>query len=65
MGQDRLCADRNKWNFLPEVGIHLKGLYATRRIGLSTSLIWFSDTLGGILSLLSRRFQPAPKSVHF
>jgi hypothetical protein len=25
-----------------EVGMHVKGLFATRKMGLSTSLIWFS-----------------------
>jgi hypothetical protein len=24
------------------VGMHIKGLFATRKMGLSTSLIWFS-----------------------
>ena len=32
---------KRKFSF-GEVGTHLKGLFATRRMGLSTSLIWFS-----------------------
>ena len=32
---------KRKFSF-GEVGTHLKGLFATRKMGLSTSLIWFS-----------------------
>jgi hypothetical protein len=38
---------KSKWG-LGEIGIHLKGLYATKRIGISTSLIWLSWTLIGL-----------------
>ena len=31
-----------------EILVHLKGLYATKKLGLSTSLIWFSWTLIGL-----------------
>ena len=59
-GQDRMLSpgSRNKWNFLPEVAIHLKGLFATRRIGLSTSLIWFSWLLIGLAYPLYNVFLP-------
>ena len=48
---------RNKWSF-GEILIHLKGLYATRRIGLSTSLIWFSWLLIGLAYPLYNVFLP-------
>lgn len=31
-----------------EIWVHIKGLYVTKRIGLSTTLIWFSWTLIGL-----------------
>ncbi|ORY19755.1 major facilitator superfamily domain-containing protein [Clohesyomyces aquaticus] len=42
-----------------EVGVHLKGLYSTRRIGISTSLIWFSWTLIGLAYPLYNVFLPS------
>lgn len=42
-----------------EIGLHLKGLYATKRIGISTSLIWLSWTLIGLAYPLYNVFLPA------
>lgn len=42
-----------------EVFVHLKGLYATKRIGLSTTLIWFSWTLIGLAYPLYNVFLPS------
>jgi len=41
-----------------EVGVHLRGLFETRRIGLSTSLIWFSWLLIGLAYPLYNVFLP-------
>jgi hypothetical protein len=41
-----------------EVVVHLKGLFATRRLGISTSLIWFSWTLIGLAYPLYNVFLP-------
>ncbi|KAF2271152.1 membrane transporter [Lojkania enalia] len=41
-----------------EVGVHLKGLYSTKRIGISTSLIWFSWLLIGLAYPLYNVFLP-------
>lgn len=41
-----------------EVWAHLKGLYVTKRIGISTSLIWFSWTLIGLAYPLYNVFLP-------
>ncbi|KAF2485868.1 major facilitator superfamily domain-containing protein [Neohortaea acidophila] len=41
-----------------EVGLHLKGLFTTRKLGLSTSLIWFSWTLIGLAYPLYNVFLP-------
>jgi MFS family permease len=41
-----------------EVGMHIKGLFATRKMGLSTSLIWFSWVSPTLLSTTS------PLSIH-
>lgn len=41
-----------------EVGVHLRGLYATRRLALSTSLIWFSWLLIGLAYPLYNVFLP-------
>ena len=38
---------KKKWSF-SEIGMHLKGLFATKKMGLSTSLIWFSWLLIGL-----------------
>jgi MFS family permease len=48
----------SKWSF-GEIGVHLKGLYATKRIGISTSLIWLSWTLIGLAYPLYNVFLPA------
>ena len=42
-----------------EVLVHLRGLYATKRIGLSTTLIWFSWTLIGLAYPLYNVFLPS------
>ncbi|KAK8204599.1 Filamentous Growth Regulator [Zalaria obscura] len=41
-----------------EVGVHLKGLFASRKLGLSTSLIWFSWLLIGLAYPLYNVFLP-------
>ena len=41
-----------------EVGVHLKGLYASRKLGLSTSLIWWSWLLIGLAYPLYNVFLP-------
>ncbi|KAJ5115681.1 hypothetical protein N7456_000029 [Penicillium angulare] len=41
-----------------EVGYHFKGLYATRKMGLSTSLVWFSWLLIGLAYPLYNVFLP-------
>ncbi|KAL1305020.1 hypothetical protein AAFC00_003920 [Neodothiora populina] len=41
-----------------EVGVHLKGLFATKRLGLSTALIWFSWLLIGLAYPLYNVFLP-------
>lgn len=43
----RSTSGKSKWSFA-EIGTHLKGLYATKRIGISTTLIWLSWTLIGL-----------------
>lgn len=43
---------------LTEIWVHLKGLFVTRRIGLSTSLIWFSWLLIGLAYPLYNVFLP-------
>jgi hypothetical protein len=48
----------SKWAFGGVWG-HIKGLYATRRIGISTSLIWLSWTLIGLAYPLYNVFLPA------
>jgi hypothetical protein len=48
---------KSKWSF-GEINVHLKGLYATKRIGISTSLIWFSWTLIGLAYPLYNVFLP-------
>ncbi|KAF2731041.1 MFS general substrate transporter [Polyplosphaeria fusca] len=49
---------KSKWSF-GEIGVHLKGLYATKRIGISTTLIWFSWTLIGLAYPLYNVFLPS------
>lgn len=51
-------AGKSKWG-VGEVGMHLRGLFATRKIGLSTSLIWLSWTLIGLAYPLYNVFLPA------
>ena len=59
-GQDRAMGiNRKKRYFVTEVGMHLKGLFATRKIGLSTSLIWFSWLLIGLAYPLYNVFLPS------
>lgn len=48
---------QNKWG-LGGVWGHLKGLYSSRRIGISTSLIWLSWTLIGLAYPLYNVFLP-------
>lgn len=43
-----VSAHASKRFSIKEVGTHLSGLFATRRLGLSTSLIWFSWALIGL-----------------
>ncbi|EUC40730.1 hypothetical protein COCMIDRAFT_9439 [Bipolaris oryzae ATCC 44560] len=49
---------KSKWGF-GQVAMHLRGLYATKRIGISTSLIWLSWTLIGLAYPLYNVFLPA------
>ncbi|KAJ5593910.1 uncharacterized protein N7459_000118 [Penicillium hispanicum] len=42
-----------------EVAFHFKGLYATRKMGLSTSLVWFSWLLIGLAYPLYNVFLPS------
>lgn len=49
---------KSKWGF-GEIWLHLKGLYSTKRIGISTSLIWLSWTLIGLAYPLYNVFLPA------
>ncbi|KAF1814571.1 membrane transporter [Eremomyces bilateralis CBS 781.70] len=48
---------RNKWS-IGEITVHFRGLYATKRIGISTSLIWFSWLLIGLAYPLYNVFLP-------
>jgi hypothetical protein len=48
---------------LDEFKIHISGLFATRKIGLSTSLIWLSWTLIG-LACVSRVFHFTQEANH-
>jgi hypothetical protein len=49
---------KSKWG-LGGVWMHIKGLYSTKRIGISTSLIWLSWTLIGLAYPLFNVFLPA------
>lgn len=42
-----------------EIAVHLRGLFATRRVGLSTALIWFSWLLIGLAYPLYNVFLPS------
>jgi hypothetical protein len=42
-----------------EVALHIRGLYATRKMGLSTSLVWFSWLLIGLAYPLYNVFLPS------
>jgi hypothetical protein len=48
---------KSKWSF-GEVGMHLKGLFSTRKIAFSTSLIWLSWVLIGLAYPLYNVFLP-------
>ncbi|OSS46172.1 hypothetical protein B5807_08030 [Epicoccum nigrum] len=54
----RSSLGKSKWGF-GTIGVHLKGLYATKRIGVSTTLIWLSWTLIGLAYPLYNVFLPA------
>ncbi|MCJ1450161.1 hypothetical protein MMC28_000490 [Mycoblastus sanguinarius] len=60
-GQGRALGtgDRKKRYFFTEVGMHLRGLYMTRKIGFSTTMIWFSWTLIGLAYPLYNVFLPS------
>jgi len=47
----------SKWSF-SEIWVHLKGLFVTRKLGLSTCLIWFSWLLIGLAYPLYNVFLP-------
>lgn len=49
---------KSKWSF-NEIWVHLKGLFVTRRIGFSTSLIWLSWLLIGLAYPLYNVFLPS------
>ncbi|KAF1947180.1 membrane transporter [Clathrospora elynae] len=57
INSDAARQGKSKWG-LGEVSTHLKGLYATKRIGISTSLIWLSWTLIGLAYPLYNVFLP-------
>lgn len=52
-------AEKNMWWMSNEVFVHLKGLFETKRIGISTSLIWFSWILIGLAYPLYNVFLPS------
>jgi hypothetical protein len=54
----RSTQGKSKWS-PGAIGVHLAGLYATRRIGISTTLIWLSWTLIGLAYPLYNVFLPA------
>jgi MFS family permease len=54
----RASRGHSKWG-VGEVWMHLQGLFATRRIGTSTTLIWLSWTLIGLAYPLYNVFLPA------
>ncbi|KAJ8116624.1 hypothetical protein OPT61_g1992 [Boeremia exigua] len=54
----RSAHGKSKWG-PGEIGSHLSGLFATRRIGLSTTLIWLSWTLIGLAYPLFNVYLPA------
>lgn len=56
-GTIRKKTDRSKWS-LAEIGVHLRGLFATKRIGVSTGLIWASWVLIGLAYPLYNVFLP-------
>lgn len=53
------ASERKKLYIFTEVGIHLRGLYTTRKIGLSTTLIWLSWLLIGLAYPLYNVFLPS------
>lgn len=54
----RAALGKSKWG-LGEISVHLKGLFITRRIGVSTTLIWLSWTLVGLAYPLFNIYLPA------
>ncbi|KAF2856518.1 membrane transporter [Plenodomus tracheiphilus IPT5] len=51
---------RGKWSgFVGQIGLHIKSLYATKRIGISTTLIWLSWTTIGLAYPMYNVFLPA------
>lgn len=56
-GQNGITHAKKRFSF-GEVWIHVKGLFATRRLALSTSLIWFSWLLIGLAYPLYNVFLP-------
>lgn len=60
LGQTQTRTNRGSFQILslPEVAHHLQGLYATRRMALSTTLIWFSWLLIGLAYPLFNVFLP-------
>lgn len=56
-GQVRGAHSKNRFS-ANELSIHLKGLFATRKIGISTILIWVSWTLIGLVYPLFYVFLP-------
>jgi hypothetical protein len=49
---------RNKWS-LAEILVHVRGLFATKRRGLSTTMIWLSWTITGVAGPLFFLFLPS------
>jgi hypothetical protein len=58
-GRTQIAGEHIRSRYSPyELVIHLKGLFETRKIGLSTSLIWFSWLLIGLAYPLYNVFLP-------
>lgn len=57
VGMRRAAHSRSRFS-LGEIGNHVRGLFATRRMALSTSLIWLSWTLIGLAYPLYNVFLP-------
>lgn len=54
---------KSKFSF-DEVGVHLTGLFSTKKLALSTSLIWFSWLLIGLAYPLFNVFLPCVPFTH-